>query len=72
MFYGKHTKTGQIIVSSGNEIDCIDEAVEAVRSSFFIGSINWIVDQTLDFNKFTKEQKLQFLEDNNVIIYQVT
>jgi hypothetical protein len=70
MYYAKHTKTGQIIAQAYNEIDCIDKAVKAVRDSFFVGSINWIVAQTFKFEEFTKQQKLDFLEDNKIMVYQ--
>jgi hypothetical protein len=70
MYYAKHTKTGQIIVQASNEIDCIDKAVKATRNSFFVGSINWITAQTSKFEEFTKQQKLDFLEDNKIMVYQ--
>jgi hypothetical protein len=72
LYYAKNIKTSQILANASYEGQCIDKAVEAVRNSFFVGSINWKTAQTFNFDKFNKEQKLQFLEDNNVIVYQVT
>ena len=70
MYYAKHTKAGKIKAKAYNEIDCIDKAVKAVKESFIWVSLDRRTIHTLDFNKFTKEDKLKFLEDNKIMIYQ--